>query len=359
MIKIVEESNKKEMATRVNGADCFYSYSKNSSFQRNAIDAAKELIKEAVFSKLDIACLSSSNTFRVTDLGCSMGPNTFLAVQNILEAVENKYRTQWRNSEVPDFQVFFSDQAANDFNELFQSLPPDRNYFAMGVPGSFYSRLFPKAHLHFVYSSFSLQCLSKVPEEVLDRNSPAWNKGRAHYSNSAHQVVEAYSAQYARDMGCFLNARAQEIVEGGLMAFVVPGRPNGTPHAQNYYNMTLDLFGSCLLDMAKKGVIAEDKVDSFNLPMYNASLDEVEAIVKYNGCFSIERMENLPQEKLQPNVFRSTVRAGMENIVRANFGEDILDEFFDSLNKKYEESTSVLESVTAVSLFVLLKRHSK
>lgn len=221
--------------------------------QRNAIVAAKELIKEAVFDKLDIEIFSPTNTFRVTDLGCSVGPNTFLAVQNILEAVEHKCRTQGHNSDqVPEFQVFFSDQAGNDFNELFQSLPPDRNYYAMGVPGSFYSRLFPKACLHFVYSSFSLQCLSKVPEQVVDRSSPAWNKGRIHYSNSAHEVVEAYATQYAKDMECFLSARAQEIVGGGLVAFVVPGRADGTPHAQNFYNMSLDLFGSCLMDMANK-----------------------------------------------------------------------------------------------------------
>lgn len=224
-----------------------------SFLQRNAIVAAKELIKEAVFDKLDIKIFSPTNTFRVTDLGCSVGPNTFLAVQNILEAVEHKCRTQGHNSDqVPEFQVFFSDQAENDFNELFQSLPPDRNYYAMGVPGSFYSRLFPKACLHFVYSSFSLQCLSKVPEQVVDRSSPAWNKGRIHYSNSAHEVVEAYATQYAKDMECFLSARAQEIVGGGLVAFVVPGRPDGTPHAQNFYNMSLDLFGSCLMDMANK-----------------------------------------------------------------------------------------------------------
>lgn len=267
------------MATRVNGADSLYSYSKNSSFQvslsgvqaslyideekesnplasflqRNTIDAAKELIKEAVFDKLDIEIFSPTNTFRVTDLGCSVGPNTFLAVQNILEAVEHKCRTQAHNSDqVPEFQVFFSDQAGNDFNELFQSIPPDRNYYAMGVPGSFYSRLFPKACLHFVYSSFSLQCLSKVPEQVVDRSSPAWNKGRIHYSNSAHEVVEAYATQYAKDMECFLSARAQEIVGGGLVAFVVPGRPDGTPHTQNIYNMSTDLFGSCLMDMANK-----------------------------------------------------------------------------------------------------------
>lgn len=97
-------------------------------------------------------------------------------------------------------------------------------------------------------------------------------------------------------------------------------------------------------------------MDSFNLPIYNASLQEVEAIVKGNGCFSIERMEHLPQETPQPKVFRSTVRAGMENMIREHFGEDILDEFFDTFGKKYEESICVFKSVKAISLFVLLKR---
>ncbi|BFG30535.1 hypothetical protein CerSpe_168090 [Prunus speciosa] len=115
---------------------------------------------------------------------------------------------------------------------------------ATGVPGSFYSRLFPKAFLHFAYSSYALQCLSKVPEEVVDMNSPSWNKGRIHYSKSADQVVKAYTTQYAKDMECFLNARAQEIVRGGLMAFVVPGRPNGIPHTEVFVNTATELFGS-------------------------------------------------------------------------------------------------------------------
>ncbi|KAK7849230.1 putative s-adenosylmethionine-dependent methyltransferase [Quercus suber] len=56
--------------------------------------------------------------------------------------------------------VFFNDQFSNDFNTLFISLPPNRQYFAAGVPGSFYGRLFPKASLHFIHSSYALQWLS-------------------------------------------------------------------------------------------------------------------------------------------------------------------------------------------------------
>ncbi|PON53573.1 SAM dependent carboxyl methyltransferase [Parasponia andersonii] len=56
-------------------------------------------------------------------------------------------------------------------------------------------------------------------------NSPAWNKGRINCSSSTAEVVKAYEAQYAKDMDNFLKARAHEIVHGGLIVLVFPGRP--------------------------------------------------------------------------------------------------------------------------------------
>ncbi|XP_050258148.1 loganic acid O-methyltransferase-like [Quercus robur] len=346
------------MAFTTNGGNGEYSYSNNSSFQRGAADAAKELINEAIAEKLDIQNFSSSNTFRVTDLGCSVGPNTILAMQNIVDAVELKYQSQGHNT--PEFQVFFNDHASNDFNTLFTSLPPDRKYYAAAVPGSFYSRLFPNASLHFVFSSYALQCLSQVPKEVLDKSSPAWNKGRIHYSNASDKVVQSYAAQYAKDMECFLNARAQEVVYGGFIVIIIPGRPNGLPHSQAIANMVGEILGSCLLDMAKKGTISEEKVDTFNLPTYFASPQEVEAIVERNGCFRLERMEILPQAIPSGNFSRgkvtsSQIRAGMEGMFKEHFGEEIIDELFDALHKKLDES-SIFESGNGSTLFVLLNR---
>lgn len=222
--------------------------------QKEVAGAAKELVDKAIVEKLDVkVLLSSSNTILIADLGCSIGPNTFLAVKNILEAVKFKYHShRLCSDQVPEFQIFFSDHTSNDFNMLFKSLPNNRQYYAAGVSGSFYGRLFPNASIHIFHASYAIHWLSRVPKEVVDRNSPAWNKGRIHYLNSTDEVKRAFEAQYAEDMECFLHARAQEIVCGGLMVLIIPGIPHGIPHSHALANMTYQLLESCLMDMVRK-----------------------------------------------------------------------------------------------------------
>ncbi|KAF3437219.1 hypothetical protein FNV43_RR19972 [Rhamnella rubrinervis] len=340
-----------------------YSYSRNSGFQRTAIGAAKGLINKAVSEKLEISnFVSSSNSpkaFRLADFGCSEGPNTFLAVQNIVDAVELKFKHHGLiGPQLPDFQVFFSDLTSNDFNKLFTSLPPERKYYATGVPGSFHGRLFPSASLHFIHTSYAVQILSKVPKEVEDKNSPAWNKGRIDYGNASDETFKAYEAQYLKDMESFLNARAHEVVHGGLVALILPGCPNETKHSEILFNKAIELLGSCLMDLSKKGIISEEKVDSFNTLGFFPSMQQLEAAVKRNGCFRIEMMDIIAQPKPQPKALSSTMRSGFEGIIKKHFGEEFdIDELFDLLSKKFEESFSSFDPKKAVTLFVLLKRN--
>lgn len=183
-------------------------------------------------------------TFNIVDMGCSVGPNTFYAVQNIIQNIIHSSQQI-----APDFQVFFNDHVSNDFNTLFASLPSDRHYYAAGVPGSFHSRLFPKSSIHIVHSSYALQWLSKVPQSVVDRNSPAWNKGRVHYTNAPDEVHEAYSIQFMEDMSVFLSARDKEIVKGGLMVIVMPGVPDRVTHLQGAFGFTYYLLDLTLADL--------------------------------------------------------------------------------------------------------------
>ncbi|XP_048329765.1 loganic acid O-methyltransferase-like isoform X2 [Ziziphus jujuba] len=334
-------------------------------YKRRIIDVSKEVAKEAILEKLDIGVLNSSKTFGIADLGCSVGPNTFAAVENIIEAVKNKYQSRGLNSKIPEFQVFFNDHVSNDFNLLFASLPQDKQYYAAGSPGSFYGRLFPEASLHIVHSSTALQWLSRVPKEIVDKDSPAWNKGKVHYASSGDQVIQAYKAQYEKDMEKFLQARAHEIVHDGLMLLILPFNPNGIHPSQSASNLCLDLFGYSLMDLAKKGRVSEEKVDSFNLPLYITTPQEFKAVVERNEGFSIERTEILPRTDfvngIGPNGHQiaTYLRAGMEGLIKKHFGGDIIDELFELYAKKADEiliPAMVKSAEQGVTLFAVLKR---
>lgn len=114
--------------------------------------------------------------FAIADLGCSCGDNTLFIVDVIIKHLSKRYEAL--RLEPPEFQAYFSDLPSNDFNTLFQLLPPlsvkgsleeclagddgSRSYYAAGVPGSFYRRLFPAKSINVFHSAFSLHWLSQV-----------------------------------------------------------------------------------------------------------------------------------------------------------------------------------------------------
>ncbi|KAK6153993.1 hypothetical protein DH2020_013632 [Rehmannia glutinosa] len=339
------------------GGDGIQSYTNNSSFQKMAIGYAKSLIQKSIVEYIQPMNPPTSVTFRVADLGCSVGPNTFIAVDNILEAVKLKYLNT--NHEIPDFQVYFSDHAINDFNTLFKSLPPNREYYASGVPGSFHTRLFPRASLHIVHCSYSIHWLSQLPREITDKNSRVWNKGKIHYVGAGEEVINAYSRQHAIDFSKFLDVRAQEIVPGGLIMLILPARPNGVPHSQDPFPVLLEQLGECLMDLARKGVIDEEKVDAFNVPCYFSSPQELEQVINQNGRFNIEMMESLPKIKV-PNISSipqrvcGTIRAVTEELIKEHFGREILDEVFGLFQEKIVKALEHIRG-SDFNLFMLLK----
>ncbi|KAL3502064.1 hypothetical protein ACH5RR_036513 [Cinchona calisaya] len=349
----------------MNGGDGAFSYAKNSNYQREASNTLKEMIEEAIAEGLDtMSLISSSNTFRVVDLGCSVGPNTYITMQNVIEAVEKKYNSQGHDgSNKLQFQVFFNDHVSNDFNTLFASLPPERQYFAAGVPGSFYDQLFPSTSIHFTHSSYALQWLSKLPDELLDRNSPAWNKGRIHYTGASNEVVNAYASQFEKNMESFLKARATEIVSGGVVVIIMPGIPAGVRYSELPIGILFNFIGSCLLDMANEGIIDEAEIDAFNLPIYAASVKEMTKLIEKNGCFTIEKLEVADPRSKIPNLVSAQglimhLRAGMEGLFTKQFGSQNMEEMFNRTTQKIPEIKRWLESGyrKETQLIVVLKR---
>ncbi|PKI59783.1 hypothetical protein CRG98_019789 [Punica granatum] len=214
--------------------------------------------------------------FRIADLGCSIGPNTFACVQTIIEAVKAKYKAEGFRSKTLELQVFFNDQDNSDFNTLLQTLLQDRSYLVAGVPGSFHGKLLPMASMNVMHSSYALHWLSKVPEEVKRPESLAWNKGKMTYFESAPEVIEAFNAQFHRDIEDFFKQRSMEMAEEGLLIILMPCRPDGSRPSESLFIQGIECtLGHLLVDMAKEGLVDEALVDSFNLPVFIPTAAEV------------------------------------------------------------------------------------
>ncbi|XP_015691881.2 indole-3-acetate O-methyltransferase 1 [Oryza brachyantha] len=216
--------------------------------------------------------------------------------------------------DVPEFQVFFSDLPSNDFNTLFQLLPPllapaagsleeclvagegstatTRPYLAAGVPGTFYGRLFPGGSINVFTSTFSLHWLSQVPDEVSDSTSAAYNGGRVFVHRATEATAAAYKRQFQADLARFLQSRARELKRGGAMFLACLGRTSADPADQGGAGL---LFGTHFQDpwgdLVREGVVEREKRDSFNIPVYAPSLQEFRDMVRAHGAFAIDRLE--------------------------------------------------------------------
>ncbi|XP_011075904.2 probable S-adenosylmethionine-dependent methyltransferase At5g37990 [Sesamum indicum] len=352
----------------MNPGDGPHSYVQNSSYQRGVVDIAKPIIEDEIARKLDIKNLSSTtpNCFWVADFGCSTGHNSFPAMQIVTQAIYQKHASSGLiTPKVPELFVVFNDVITNDFNTLFSTLPPYRNYNAIGVPGDFHGRLLPESSLHFAYSSWALQWLTEVPKAVAESGSPAWNKGEILYTRDRVEVCAAYLNQYAKDLEAFMEARAVEMVSGGLMALLVPAVPAfWNPETEYTIPSDLNLLGSCLMDMAKKGKFSEAKVDSFNLPFYFTTPEQLKAILESSHSFALERLEilNNPGKYTLPSVNARAAffRAVLEGLLTDHFGSDIIDELFTLYMEKLAASPVFLNPDKDKSIVILavLKRRS-
>jgi len=188
---------------------------------------------------------SSGGAMVVADLGCSSGPNTLLVVSEVLGAVADRREDlamaaagcSCSQPPATHVQFFLNDLPGNDFNLVFQSLelfkklavkdkggalPP---YYVAGLPGSFYTRLFPDRCVHLFHSSYCLMWRSRVPDELA--GGAVLNEGNMYiWETTPPAVVALYRRQFQEDLSLFLRLRHRELVSGGQMVLTFLGRKN-------------------------------------------------------------------------------------------------------------------------------------
>lgn len=112
-----------------------------------------------------------------------------------------------------------------------------------------------------------------------------------------------------------------------------------------------------------QGKVSEEKVDSFNLPIFFPPLKDLKKILESNDDFSIEQMETMDTNKalsspVNVHAYVSLHRAALEGLIENHFGDGIIDELFDRYAKKVMENPAIMDiqKLNIVGLFVLLRR---
>ncbi|KAH0458166.1 hypothetical protein IEQ34_013481 [Dendrobium chrysotoxum] len=206
------------------------SYAKNSKLQEKAVIKIKPLVEESIKQ----ICKTLPEKLVAADLGCSSGPNTLLVLTQILNAVY-EYCTQ-SSQQMPEIQYFLNDLPNNDFNNIFQlsvqyqkKIREEKGddyvpFYVVGLPGSFYKRLFPSKSVNIFYSSYSVHWLSQVPKGLEEEGYHLNEKEIYINKGSSSIVAQLYLKQFKRDFSDFLKSRSKELIFGGRIILSILGR---------------------------------------------------------------------------------------------------------------------------------------
>jgi len=350
------------------------SYAKNSWLQRRALLETRPLLDEAV---REVYMALSHPTMTVCDLGCSSSENTLFFVSKVIETICRHRRRKLGAGTEVELQFFLSDLPVNDFNHLYLSLrqfkesiavaheeetvPP---FYIAGLPGSCYERLFPAKSVHLFHSSYSLHWRSQFLHGL--EGNP--NEGNIYIAkNTPPYIVKLYQEQFRNDFLLFLKLRYEELVFGGQMLLTFLGRKNEDAYSGEL-NHVYGLLAQSIQFLVEEGLVEKEKLDSFNLPLYGPSVDEVKAVIKQSGLFDINRIELFEHnwdpydesesdhvdDPLQSGInVAKCLRAVMEPLFARHFGESVLDALFDKYAHnvaEYLEREKTKYSIIVLSL---------
>ncbi|KAF9592507.1 hypothetical protein IFM89_015201 [Coptis chinensis] len=340
--------------------------------QRTVISKAKPFVQGAI---IDLYCKTFSKCLTIADLGCSSGPNTLLAMSEIIDAIDSTRRKFGHRS--PEFRVILNDLPGNDFNTIFKSIPyfietlkKEKGdefgpCFVAGMPGSFYGRLFPNESINFIHSSYSAHFLSQVPPGIEN------NEGNIYIAaTSPPSVDKAYLEQFRSDFSLFLNSRSEEVIPGGRMVITIIGRRSSDPSSKECCHLW-ELLAQALREMVSQGLIEEAKLASFNLPWYAPSRKEVSASIQEQGSFHLDMLEtfdvnwdaddnsqnkNYVFDKIKSGKkVAECIRAVTESMLVNHFGEEIIEDLF----QKYSENVGeylVKEKAKHINLVICMTK---
>jgi len=120
-----------------------------------------------------------------------------------------------------------------------------------------------------------------------------------------------------------------------------------------------------------QGLVEEEKIDSFNIPTYEATMEEIRHVIREEGSFFIQESEIVivpwdegrnedgdefsVDENIRAEFIASYARAAMEPLLAAKFGTKIMNELFIRFRKKVVELMKV-ERLEYANLMISLTK---
>ncbi|CDP16802.1 unnamed protein product [Coffea canephora] len=139
------------------------------------------------------------------------------------------------------------------------------------------------------------------------------------------------------------------MVSGGHL-FLSLQSSNDDPLAYNY----LDLLGMTMNDMVSEGLIEEIALDTFNIPHFLPSLEELRTTIQKNRAFKVRYLDTIQLRLsdaeaadcgkdyvfdiiISSKYMAGNLRAVYEPLIQAHFGDGIINDLFSKLATKISQ----------------------
>ena len=231
------------------------SYNVHARLRARAADLTLPFLEQAV---RDLTVEGGTEPVVIADCGSSHGKNSLAPMRVAIKELRARVG--------PERAIFVVhiDQAANDFNTLFDVLHKDPERYSRNDPKiypsaigrSLYESVLPGDHVHLGWFSYAAVWLSRIPMSIPD-----------HFISlaSTAEVRAAFHRQAAEDWTSFLSLRADELRPGGRLVVVLPGNNDDGGVG---FEPLFTHANEALAEMVRDGTITSDERSRMALGAY-------------------------------------------------------------------------------------------
>jgi hypothetical protein len=249
------------------------SYNLHAKVPAGGGSLALPLLEEAV---RNVAIGNGDQPVVIADYGSSQGKNSLAPMRLATRVLRTRL-----GADRP-ILVVHVDQAANDFNTLFNVLHSDEERYSLNDPNifpaaigrSFYESVFPREYVHLGWCSYAAVWLKRIPMRI---------PGHFLALAATGEVRKAFEQQAAEDWKLFLSLRASELRLGGRLVVVLPALSD--KGATGFDPLFTEVNGA-IAALVVEGVISAADREAMVLGVYPRLRSELLAPFGSGGQFS-------------------------------------------------------------------------